>query len=295
MVNEALRRQKILGTAQTLILAALMIGVAFFVGRQLFGSFGILVAVAAALFVLYVSARPALPGVLARVPEVDRFSAPELTSIVTMLSRRAGLSAYPHIHLVPSGMLNAITFGTRDEAHLVVTYPLLESLTPRELSAVVAHEIAHIRNGDLQLFRYVDILRRTTQFMSRLGWLVLLVTIPLLFVSYSLVPLTLALVLIAAPILSLLLQLALFRTREFEADRTAAELTSDPRGLAQALYRVDHPHPGLFRLLFPLTQRGESPLFRTHPETEERIRRLLSLSSSQSAGRLPIGSFRVNR
>jgi len=160
---------------------------------------------------------------------------------------------------------------------------------------VLAHEIAHIRNGDLQLFRYVDILRRTTQFMSRLGWFLLLVTIPLLFVSYSLVPLTLALVLIAAPMVSLLLQLALFRTREFEADRTAAELTGDPRGLAEALYRLDHPHPGLFRLLFPVPQRGESPLFRTHPESEERIRRLLALSSSQNAGWSPIGSFRANR
>ncbi len=279
-----LRKQKLTGSLQTFVLAGLMIFLALFLGNQLLGNFGMFAAAALGLFVAFVAFRSSAPRLLARTIPVTAYEAPDIHEIVTRLSRRAGLGAVPHIHILPAPIMNAMTFEYAGSPHLVLSEPLLESLSTRELVGVVAHEISHIRNGDLRLFRFVEVVRQATAAMSQFGWILLLFSIPFMFVSSGVVPLSLTLALIAAPLSSLLLQLALFRTREFKADLTAAELSGDPRGLAQALYRIDRPQTDLFRLLVPVAAPSESSLFRTHPDTKERIRRLLSVAAPQVVG-----------
>lgn len=276
-----LRKQKLTGSLRTFVLAALMIALALFLGNQLLGSFGIFAAVALGLFVAFVAFRSPVPRLLARTIPVSAYEAPDVHEIVARLSERAGLSAVPRIHILPAPIMNAMTLEYAGSPHLVVSEPLLESLSTRELVGVLAHEIAHIRNRDLRLFRFVEVVRQATAAMSQFGWILLLFSVPFMFVSNGVVPLSLTLALIAAPMGSLLLQLALFRTREFRADLTAAELSGDPRGLAQALYKIDRPQTDLFRLLMPVAAPSESSLFRTHPDTNERIRRLLSVAAPQ--------------
>lgn len=278
VIYETLRRQKLKGTLQTVGIAILMVGVAFFIGKQLLGSFGLFFGLAVATFVAFAASRSGVPSIVSDAFTLNRFNAPELYGMVGRLAKRAGLSRVPTIHLLQAGGPNAMTFSRKEETHLVLTRALWESLSPQELAAVLAHEIAHIRNRDLPLFRFAETVRQATLFMSRFGWVLLLFSIPFMFASNAIVPFPLTLVLIAAPIVSLLLQLALFRTREFEADLTAAELTGNARALASALYRIEQPRQGLFGLIFPIAIPAQSALFRTHPETKERIRRLLAVS-----------------
>jgi heat shock protein HtpX len=114
--------------------------------------------------------------------------------------------------------------------------------------------------------------------MSLIGQFLVLLNIPLLLLGEVTIPWVAILVLILAPGLSGVLQLALSRTREYAADLGAVRLTGDPRGLASALHRLEQLNRGLLSRLFP--GGGGMPIpniLRTHPETEERVERLLRL------------------
>ncbi|AEJ61803.1 peptidase M48 Ste24p [Spirochaeta thermophila DSM 6578] len=213
---------------------------------------------------------------------LSRWEAPEVYRLVDTLSERAGIPQAPQLYLVPSPLMNALTTGPAERPVIVVTDTLLSSLPPRELAGVLAHEIAHIRNGDLTLFRMVEIIRQFTEMVSQAGWVLLVFFFPFLLFARQVQPLSFFLFMVASPILSLLLALAIQRTREFQADLTAAELTGDPQGLAMALYRITSPRYDILGALFPFGRslrrlEREHSLFLSHPPTEERIRRLLSL------------------
>jgi heat shock protein HtpX len=141
---------------------------------------------------------------------------------------------------------------------------------------VLAHEVAHIRNRDLWLLGLADSIQRLTRGLSTAGVILLVLSFPLLALGAATVPFDLVLLLVFAPIVSVLLALALSRTREFEADRTAAELTGDPLGLASALRQLERSQRGLWDLFLPRPQSAGGRLWRTHPAAEERIRRLLA-------------------
>ncbi len=122
-----------------------------------------------------------------------------------------------------------------------------------------------------------DVLSRTTRLLSLLGQ-VLLLNLPLVLLGQVVVPWTLVLILVAAPTVSALLQLALSRTRESDADAEAARLTGDPRGLASALVGLEHQARSMLLRVVLLEAGASQPsLLRTHPTTEQRVRRLLSL------------------
>ena len=132
-----------------------------------------------------------------------------------------------------------------------------------------------------------NVVSRVTGTLSWIGQLLLLINLPMvLFGSYQF-PWTLVL-LIGAPSISALLQLALSRTREFDADVDAASLTGNPRGLARALAKMEHLQRGwLQRIPLPGHRLPEPSLFRTHPHTDERIRRLLELEGGVARNKRP--------
>ena len=159
--------------------------------------------------------------------------------IVAELARRAGLPAVPKLYVIPSKLMNAFAVGRRDDSVIAITDALARTLTARELAGVLAHEISHIAHEDVKVMALADMVSRFTSLMSTVGIISLFLNIG----SYAggaggSVPWLAVLVLLAAPTVGGLLQMALSRTREFDADLGAAMLTGDPDGLASALHQA---------------------------------------------------------
>lgn len=229
----------------------------------------------------------AVPGTSAQaqlrgVQPLRYHQAPELYDMVAALARSAGLSRSPGLYLAQNGVLNAATVGSAQSASIIVTTGLLRRLSTREIYAVLAHELSHIANEDLTLFRFAEALRQAVNLFVRVGWLLVIFALPVVLATGTFTG-SAILALLGAPIAATLLQAALLRTREFEADRTAAELTGDPEGLAQALSRIEYVQENTLRMMLPVSRQSH-PLFRTHPPTRERVRRLLAAAGAQRRG-----------
>lgn len=222
---------------------------------------------------------------LYRAHHLSPSESPTLALLVEELSRRAGLAQPPELYWIPSNAINAFAVGSRNSAAIALTDGLLRLLHPRELSGVLAHELSHIASNDMRLMGLADVVSRLTHFMSLFGIVLILVSLPLMLLGLAPVPLAGLLLLIAAPTLSALLQLGLSRVREFDADLRAARLTGDPAGLASALGKIEQQNISLWqRILMPGYRDPEPSVLRTHPDTGERIRRLLRLASEQPPG-----------
>jgi len=203
---------------------------------------------------------------------------PALFQLLGVISDRAGLPRPPTLYYIPSPIMTAFATGTQDKAAIAVTDGLLRRLTLRELAGVIAHEVSHIRNDDLWIMTLADVMNRVTVVMSLAGVIVLLASLPVLLLEGSIW--LLASLLVFAPTLASLLQLALSRTREYDADLDAAGLTGDPHGLASALAKLERYQGGLLETLFLPGRRIPQPsLLRTHPDTSKRIERLLALEA----------------
>lgn len=209
---------------------------------------------------------------------LDPRVAPELYRLVGALGRRAGLPRVPRLYWVPRGLLNAFAVGEPDEAGIAVTEGLLRTLTPRELTGVLAHELAHVRSGDMRVMLLAEVVARITGSFATLGVLLAFLNLPLVASGAAAISWWAILLLALSPTLSVLLQLGLSRSRERAADLDAVRLTGDPRALASALRKIGRFQEGLLEsLLFRHRHGPESPWLRTHPATEERVRTLLAL------------------
>ena len=211
-------------------------------------------------------------------------NAPVISRLVQLLAQRAKLPSLPRLYYIPSNMMNAFAVGNPDQAAIAVTDGLLRRLNRRELAGVLAHEISHVHNNDTWVMGLADVVSRLTSTLSLGGQLLLLLSIPMMLFGLYSPPWLLLLLLISAPTLSALFQLALSRTREYDADLDAARLTGDPSGLASALAKLEHYQHGFFeRILLPGRRIPDPSLLRTHPTTKDRIQRLLSLEDATSA------------
>ncbi|MES9943966.1 MAG: zinc metalloprotease HtpX [Candidatus Thiodiazotropha sp.] len=205
--------------------------------------------------------------------------APDLYRLMSQLTQRAGLEQVPAIYYLPSDVMNAFTTGDRNNAAIAVSDGLLRRMQWRELAGVLAHELMHVVNQDTRLMAFADLTSRITGLLSLIGQLLLLINLPLMLFGQTTLPWMPILVLLVAPTLSALAQLALSRSREYEADLGAAKLTGDPMGLASALNKLEPPrHRLLERLLHPGPRIPDPSLLRTHPPTDERVARLMALT-----------------
>ena len=164
--------------------------------------------------------------------------APELYALLDELVKRAELAHPPALYYVPTRMLNAFAVGGDRNAAIALTDGLMRTMTPRELSGILAHELSHVRYKDTRLMALGDVFSRLTAIMSQIGQLLLLLALPAALMGAPFISLWGLLVLIFAPAASTMLQLALSRSREFHADMGAIELTQDPVGLASALKKL---------------------------------------------------------
>ena len=214
---------------------------------------------------------------------LDARRAPWLYRQVVELADRAGVR-HPALFLLRAPQPNAMTMGTRDDAALLVTDALLASLDRREVRGVLAHEIAHIRANDVWLAGLAGSMRRLTGGLALVGGLALLFTLPALALGIISIPLPVVLLMLASPTLSGLLQMALARSREFNADRAAAALSGDPRGLASALVSLERRARTWWGLMFGYRAApAQARLTDSHPPVRERVARLLALAGERPA------------
>lgn len=274
---------------KTALLMAAIVALFGTVGMALGGAQGMLIALvlggALNLYAYWNSDRMVLRLYNAR--EVDAASGGEFYAMVHELAARAGLPM-PRVYLIDAAQPNAFATG-RDPAHAAVaaTTGLLHLLTPRELRGVMAHELTHVKNRDTLIATLSATIAGAISALAQFG---------MLFGGGQgndrpLHPLAQLILLILAPLAAVLIQMAISRAREFGADRGGAEISGDPEALASALARIEayargtpmpaaelHPETAQMMIVNPLSGGELAALFRTHPATEERIRRLLALA-----------------
>ncbi|UCZ57155.1 zinc metalloprotease HtpX [Desulfurispirillum indicum] len=205
--------------------------------------------------------------------------APRIHDLLAILCRRAGLERPPQLYFLPSYTITAFTVGSRKNPAIALSHGLLHVMGMRELGAILAHEIAHITSGDLRLMSMADIASRLTATLSFAGQILLIINLPLIAAGKATVSWLLIITLIAAPTVSALLQLALSRTREYDADLESLRISGDPEALAVALEKIErYQHSWLERALMPGTKTPYPSLLRTHPPTAERIERILTMA-----------------
>jgi heat shock protein HtpX len=231
---------------------------------------------------------------------VSRAEFPTGHRIVEELARRAELPAVPKLYVVPSKMMNAFAVGRREDAAIAITDALARNLSTRELAGVLAHEMSHIASDDVKVMAFADMVSRYTSLMSTVGLFSLFVNLVGFAGGYGpQVPWTGVIVLLAAPTVGGLLQMALSRTREFDADLSAAALTGDPDGLASALTKLEKAQGKMWEgMMLPGNRIPDPSILRTHPKTEDRVERLMALKAAGAASGafdLPAGGGLVLR
>ncbi|WP_422018363.1 zinc metalloprotease HtpX [Roseateles sp.] len=276
---------------KTAILMAAITALFMAVGAMIGGQTGMLIALAVAVgmnfFSYWFSADMVLKMYNAQA--VDESSAPQLYRMVQELSQRAGLPM-PKVYLINEDAPNAFATG-RDPEHAAVaaTTGILRVLSERELRGVMAHELAHVGHRDILI---------STISATMAGAISMLANFAAFFGGRDANgrpanPLAGIAVAILAPLAASLIQMAISRAREFEADRGGAEISGDPAALASALDKIHryaqgiplgpaeaHPETAQMMIMNPLSAGGLRGLFSTHPATEERVARLLAMAQA---------------
>ncbi len=219
--------------------------------------------------------------------EADANSAPQFYQMVAQLAQRANLPM-PRVYLIDEEAPNAFATGRNPEhAAVAATTGILRVLSERELRGVMAHELAHVKHRDILI---------STISATMAGAISALANFAMFFGGRDeegrpVNPIAGILVALLAPLAASLIQMAISRAREFEADRGGAEISGDPTALASALDKIHryasgipmaaaqaHPETAQMMIMNPLSGGGLAGLFSTHPPTEERIRRLMDLA-----------------
>ncbi len=279
-------------TIRTVFLMSLVGLLFLFIGGLLGGQTGMIIALCIALAMNFFSYWYSDKLVLKmyRAQEVTRDNAPRFYNMVEELSKNAGLPM-PKVYIIPQQQPNAFATGRNPKnAAVAATQGILQSLNERELRGVMAHELAHIKNRDILTQTIVTTVVSAITMLAQFA----------IFLPIGRGngggpnPIVLILTLILAPLAAAMLQSAVSRTREFEADRVGAEICGSAESLASALRKIQssvermpmqasetaqrstaHMFP-----VNPFSARGMSRLFSTHPDTNLRIQKLMEMERS---------------
>ena len=274
---------------KTAVLMAAITALFMAIGSLLGGQEGMLLALIVALgmnfFSYWFSDKLVLK--MYNAQQVDETSAPQFYRMVQELAANAKLPM-PKVYLINEDAPNAFATGRNpDHAAVAATTGILRILSERELRGVMAHELAHVRHRDILI---------STISATMAGAISMLANFAMFFGGRDSEgrpanPIVSLMVAILAPIAAGLIQMAISRAREFEADRGGAEISGEPRALASALQKIHrvaqgipleaaerHPETAQMMIMNPLSGGGLRGLFSTHPSTEERVERLLAMS-----------------
>jgi len=274
---------------KTAVLMAAITALFMAIGSVMGGRSGMMIALAIAVamnfFSYWFSDKMVLKMYNAR--EVDEASAPQFYRMVRELAERAQLPM-PRVYLIDEDAPNAFATGRNPQhAAVAATTGILRVLSEREMRGVMAHELAHVKHRDILI---------STVSATMAGAISMLANIAMMFGGRDSEgrpanPIVGLLVALLAPLAASLIQMAISRAREFEADRGGAEISGDPRALASALEKIHayaqripmaaaerHPETAQMMIMNPLSGGGLRGLFSTHPSTEERVQRLLAMA-----------------
>lgn len=266
-------------------ITALFMAIGSYVGGQAGMLIALLVAVGMNFFAYWFSADMVLRMYNAR--QVDASSAPQFYGMVQELAQRAGLPM-PKVYLIDEDAPNAFATGRNPEhAAVAATTGILRVLSERELRGVMAHELAHVAHRDILISTVSATMAGAISMLANFAGFFggrdengrqtnIIASIAIAFL---------------APLAAGLIQMAISRAREFEADRGGAEISGDPAALASALDKIHrvaqgiplstaeaHPETAQMMIMNPLSGGGLRGLFSTHPSTEERVTRLLAMA-----------------
>lgn len=281
-----------MNTIKIFMLMAALTALFMVAGQALGGQSGMVMAAVMALamnfFSYWFSDTMALK--MSRAREVSATEAPQLHTMVEDLATRARLPK-PRVYIMPGDTPNAFATGRNpDHSAVAVTEGLLRLLNRDELEGVLAHELAHIKNRDILISSIAAVMAGAISYLATMAqW-------AMIFGGGrsddeegggSLVA-SIAMMIIA-PIAAALIQMAISRSREYQADATGAEICGKPQGLASALARLEgynrqrpmevNPATAQMYIVNPLNMATLSRLFSTHPPIDERIRRLGGLGA----------------
>jgi heat shock protein HtpX len=274
---------------KTAVLMAAITALFMAIGSMLGGRAGMMLALVVAVgmnfFSYWFSDQMVLKMYNAR--EVDASTAPRFYTMVQELAQRAQIPM-PRVYLIDEAQPNAFATGRNpDHAAVAATTGILKLLSERELRGVMAHELAHVKHRDILI---------STISATMAGAISMLANFAAFFggrdsegrPSNPIAGIAMA---ILAPLAASLIQMAISRAREFEADRGGAEISGDPQALASALEKIHryaqgipmeaaeaHPETAQMMIMNPLSAGGLRGLFSTHPATEERVARLMAMA-----------------
>ena len=275
------RRQSLGNALQTILLLAIMAGFLALIGGLLMGPNGILILLLGGALTVLLNPifSPALVMRVHQARPIKRAWAPALYQILDALGERAGLPQTPTLYEVPEQGVNAFAVGTPRHAAIGLTQDLIRILDWRELTSVLAHETSHIANRDVLVLGMADLFNRLTGALSILGQMLLILALPMILWSDVTISWAAIFLLIFAPYMSALTQLALNRAREYNADLNAVRLTGDPEAMISTLIKIEQFQGGFWERVLRPGRRGKdtSSLLRTHPTMEERVNRLRAL------------------
>jgi heat shock protein HtpX len=282
------RRHRLLNFVHTALLVAGSLALFIACAWVFFGPDGIIYAIGFGAVSLFMagSISPALVLRMYKAHPVGPHEFPAGHAILDRLAERAELPSRPQLFVLPSEVMNAFAVGRMNDSAICLTDKLIRSLTQRELAGVMAHEVSHIRNEDVRVMAIADMVSRFTSVLSTLGIFTLVFNLPsILYGSAGQVPWLAIMLLLFAPTIGGLLQLALSRTREYDADFGAALLTGDPDGLASALLKLEKAQRGQWEgMVLPGSRLPEPSLLRSHPKTADRIERLMAMKEAAQEG-----------
>ena len=276
---------------KTAILMAAITALFMAIGGMIGGRSGMMLALVVALgmnfFSYWFSDKLVLKMYNAR--EVDETSAPRFYAMVRDLAQRAQIPM-PKVYLIDEQAPNAFATGrSPDHAAVAATTGIVNVLTERELRGVMAHELAHVKHRDILI---------STISATMAGAISMLANFAMFFGGRDSEgrpanPIVGIIVMLLAPLAASVIQMAISRAREFEADRGGAEISGDPQALASALQKIQryaqgipmeaaerHPETAQMMIMNPLSGGGLRGLFSTHPATEDRVARLMEMARS---------------
>ncbi|MGH6946449.1 MAG: zinc metalloprotease HtpX [Kiloniellales bacterium] len=276
-------------------MTALFLGAGYLIGGEVGMLIALLFAAGTNLYAYWNADKIVLR--LYRAREVDEQSAPQFVGVVRQLAENAGIPM-PRVYIVDNEQPNAFATGRNPEnAAVAATSGLLKRLSIEEVAGVMAHELGHVRNRDTLIMTVTATIAGAISFLASIGF----------FFggrrgNGGLGIVGVLLVMILAPLGAMLVQTAISRTREFDADRAGAEISGRPLWLASALEKLegaarvidnraaeDNPATAHLFIVNPLHARAVDGLFRTHPPTAERIRRLRLLANEMGQPARPWG------